>query len=493
MSELFSGERQVGPTRSQIRPDHTERYFFAGRHLRGKAVIDAGCGVGYGSHILTDFECTVYGYDRSEEAIEYASKHYSNLSTLYEVGNVEKHDLDDIQADAVVAFEVLEHLAHPERALRRWRRAARQLIVSVPNEARFPFGGSVTFHVRHYTKDELRELLAENGWKVVAWYGQKDQMSPPEPDLPWAHTIIALCEKTELYIPLPVEPTERDILVTHQELVRGKAPKSVAIVAMGSSILEYVDVAASGKGGKRWAVADEVWGVNGSGGLFQVDRVFQMDDLHVQELRAEAGNPQIAGMVSWLKTTEVPVYTSRVYPGYENLVEYPLEFVLNRTGHAYFEDTSVPYIVAFAIAIGVEEIQLYGCDYGWKGQSRRENGRACLEYWVAVAKERGVTVKIPSISTLLGYNSHPKQLYGYETEWLSIEVEDGEWTVGRAPKAPVDVPTALEVEYRYSHDPEQERLEAVARHKRKLDHQARQVEAMKADGALQEEERHGLG
>ena len=64
MSELLSNERQVAPTLDGIRRDHVARYEWAARQLAPESVVlDAACGVGYGSRVMADAGMTVRGTD----------------------------------------------------------------------------------------------------------------------------------------------------------------------------------------------------------------------------------------------------------------------------------------------------------------------------------------------------------------------------------------------------------------------------------------------
>ena len=65
-----------------------------------------------------------------------------------------------------------------------------------------------------------------------------------------------------------------------------KAPESVAIVGLGPSLVHYVSDCRA-QGGRK-AVADETWGINALGDVFACDKVFHMDDVRIQEIRAAA-------------------------------------------------------------------------------------------------------------------------------------------------------------------------------------------------------------
>lgn len=218
----------------------------------------------------------------------------------------------------------------------------------------------------------------------------------------------------------------------------------VALVALGHSCTEYVEIAL-GQGGRK-RLWDEVWGVNAAGDIIHCDKIFHMDDVKVQEIRAEAGNEKVKEMLRWMKTHPGPIFTSRTYPDYPGLVEYPLEEVVNHLGSTYFNNT-VPYAIAYAAHIGVKELYLYGVDYVYGGIVNAEKGKACAEYWIRAAQERGCEVSVASSSTLMdAFRGAP---YGYDTEDIKWEAVDGKFKMIRTPKE--KLPTAEEMEARYDH------------------------------------------
>jgi hypothetical protein len=219
-------------------------------------------------------------------------------------------------------------------------------------------------------------------------------------------------------------------------------PESVAIVAMGASAAAYLWE--MGRLGTPRAKYDEVWTCNGMGDILRADRIFLMDDLEVQAIRAPT-NAYVAGLLDYAKRSETPIYTARHVEGYPSLVEYPLEDVINATGSSYFTN-SVPYMLAMAIAIGARRVGLYGCDYAY-GANKVERGRACLEYWVGMAESNNVHVYVPPSSSLLdGGNPKP---YGYWAEDIEVSWNGVNCSITRSPKA--ELPTAQEIERIMSH------------------------------------------
>lgn len=237
--------------------------------------------------------------------------------------------------------------------------------------------------------------------------------------------------------------------------VLAAAPAHVVILGLGPSLESYVDIAK--RYGSRRAFADEVWGINAVGDVIQCDRLFHMDDVRVQELRAaESPASNIANMLTWLRTHPAPIYTSRVHPDYPGLVAYPLQDVLNSCGMAYFNSTAA-YAVAYAVHIGVKKISLFGFDFTYKDSHKAEKGRACVEFHLGIAKARGIEIGFPSSTSLMDANAPDEErIYGYDT--LDVAMDGGgdePVTVTFKPKPP---PTATEIEDRYNHDRHPNRL-----------------------------------
>lgn len=225
--------------------------------------------------------------------------------------------------------------------------------------------------------------------------------------------------------------------------------KHVVILGMGPSLEGYVDLVK--RLGARRVFADEVWAINGVADVVQCDRVFHMDDVAVQEIRAAAQpNGNIAPMLGWLRTHAGPIYTSVPRDGYPGLVAYPLADVINATGHIYFNST-VAYAVAMAVAVGASKISLFGIDFTYPSAHKAEKGRACVEFWLAIALERNIEVGIGEKSTIFDtIEGGVRNLYGFDAMDVTIEQQrDTTVAVKMTPK-PV-LPTAEEIEAAYDH------------------------------------------
>lgn len=222
--------------------------------------------------------------------------------------------------------------------------------------------------------------------------------------------------------------------------------ESVAILGLGPSVAQYLEV--SKRAGGRHV--DEVWGINALGDVFACDRIFHMDDVRIQELRAaERPESNIARMLQWLRRHPGPIYTSREHEAYPGLVAYPLQAVVAQFGQAYFNSTAA-YAVAYAVHVGVKRLELYGFDFTYPNAHHAEKGRACVEFWLGIAVAQGIDVKVPHVSSLLDACTPQERLYGYDTLDVAFNRnDDGALRVDFTPK--VEIPTAAAVEARYDH------------------------------------------
>ena len=164
--------RQYGTSLKEIKENHVHRYNWAAEGLRARNVVDVGCGVGYGSWILGKTGTKVTGLDFNPSLIEVAAKYWGRDNVEFQKFNLQSGLPLPTDAEAIVAFEVLEHLVCPEWLLCSIPKGT-LLFGSVPNQEHAPHSiASNPFHIRHYTYHDIEELLVNCGFSVTAWYHQ---------------------------------------------------------------------------------------------------------------------------------------------------------------------------------------------------------------------------------------------------------------------------------------------------------------------------------
>ena len=166
-----SAERFVPETMGGlIKAEHEARYRWAASAMGEWDVLDAGCGVGYGTQILAEAGATrVVGLDLSPEAVEDAVFRAGSIAEFV-VGDLQDLPFPPHSFDAVVCFEAIEHVERGDLVLDGFRRILRPrgvLLLSSPNRNVYMPGNPYRDH--EYTPNELEADLAKRFAHVVLY------------------------------------------------------------------------------------------------------------------------------------------------------------------------------------------------------------------------------------------------------------------------------------------------------------------------------------
>lgn len=154
--------------------EHLCRYWWISDIVAGQRVLDAGCGVAFGTALMAEAGATeVVGVDIAGPVLEAVE------STMPEAVTLTTADVRDLpfpadSFDVVVCYEVIEHVVERERVLDELRRVVTEggvISVSSPNRTAYVPGNP--HHVHEFEPAELREVL-EGRFAHVALYRQHD-------------------------------------------------------------------------------------------------------------------------------------------------------------------------------------------------------------------------------------------------------------------------------------------------------------------------------
>jgi len=143
-------------------------------NVKGKKVLDLGCGPGIYAEILKKHGAEVHGLDLSEKMIEIAKKRVSNVD--FKVGTVYKMPYKNSYFDVVVAAYVVHYFKDFDRALREIHRVLKKdgiFVFSTTNpikESSHHLNGKPR-NVRVF-KDYFKEGKKETIW----WNGTKHEI-----------------------------------------------------------------------------------------------------------------------------------------------------------------------------------------------------------------------------------------------------------------------------------------------------------------------------
>lgn len=130
------GESVWPGVRNDLFVAHLSIYHFFARSCRGKDVLDAGCGTGYGAAFLAERgAASVLGFDLDPRSVRFARRRYGRPGVTFEVRDGEEPELPPGGFDVVVTSNMLEHLHRPARFLAAARTALRHgglVLAAVP-------------------------------------------------------------------------------------------------------------------------------------------------------------------------------------------------------------------------------------------------------------------------------------------------------------------------------------------------------------------------
>ena len=178
MSRLieWTGERFVPwVSDAPIAYEHVHRYLWAAELVRGRRVLDLGSGEGFGSALLARSASGVHGVDIDPMAVQHAGASYAAPNLSFEVADARRLDVfEEASFEAVVCFEVIEHLREQEALLDGVARVLTPdglLIVSTPDREAYnrATGEPNDFHERELSEKEFRDVLSVRFPHVLLW------------------------------------------------------------------------------------------------------------------------------------------------------------------------------------------------------------------------------------------------------------------------------------------------------------------------------------
>jgi len=162
---------------------HIFTYEFAENKIPKKSfVLEVGCGEGYGTSMLSKKAKKIIGIDVDKKIIEHASKKYGTEKCRFEVYDGKKIPYKNNVFDAVVSFQVIEHVKDDKNYVSEIWRVLRKngiFLITTPNRTHRLKPGQKPwnrFHIREYYPEELENLLKNkfSGVKIRGISGNEE-------------------------------------------------------------------------------------------------------------------------------------------------------------------------------------------------------------------------------------------------------------------------------------------------------------------------------
>jgi SAM-dependent methyltransferase len=267
----FTGERFVPGVAGEIVYEHVHRYAFARAFARGRRVLDAACGEGYGTALLAAVAQTAVGVDIDSAAVERAREACrSRGNARFAEGSIAALPLPDASVDLVVSFETVEHLvaADQPRMIAEFARVLAPgglLLLSSPNRPEYSDarGYSNPFHLHELDRDELAQLLdpsfpsrrwyrqrmwmgstiwsEEPAGHHEAWFGSPSEVGPASPPQALYYVVVAARTGADIPTALPAVSLFSDAAETELKRTEAHAREVMRLDRLAAESLGALD------------------------------------------------------------------------------------------------------------------------------------------------------------------------------------------------------------------------------------------------------------
>jgi len=144
-------------------------YNLAVPYVKGKTILDAGCGTGLGCSTLLEAGANdIEAFDISEKALRFARKNFGSKRIVFKKADFEKDKFPLSKYDIAISIEVIEHIKNYRFYLDNIALSLKNkglLFLTTPNAPK-PFYNN-PYHLRYFTDKEVCLLLKEANFKVI--------------------------------------------------------------------------------------------------------------------------------------------------------------------------------------------------------------------------------------------------------------------------------------------------------------------------------------
>jgi 2-polyprenyl-3-methyl-5-hydroxy-6-metoxy-1,4-benzoquinol methylase len=139
-------------------------YKFAAQFCKEKAVLDVGCGTGYGTWFLAESAEIAVGIDISTQALNFAQRRYKRDNLQFRKMSAERLDFKGESFDFILSTENFEHLQDHQANLDEMARVLTDegsLLLATPNAEMF-VGIENRYHTHEFSFSELLQVVTRS-------------------------------------------------------------------------------------------------------------------------------------------------------------------------------------------------------------------------------------------------------------------------------------------------------------------------------------------
>ncbi len=150
-------------------------YLVARELVLKKDILDAACGLGYGTYLLSLISRSAIGIDIDNESLSYACSNFKNNNLEFRKMNVSKLEFEMNKFDVVTSIETLEHIPPEDtenffNGIEKVLKPGGTFIISTPNRTATEIRGQkMSGHINEMSVAELKAQLKKR-FKEINYY-----------------------------------------------------------------------------------------------------------------------------------------------------------------------------------------------------------------------------------------------------------------------------------------------------------------------------------
>jgi len=173
LSAKLSAERTPTDVAAEnpIKERQMAAYYRSLEYVTGLRILEVGCGEGIGASLLATKAASVVALDYSKNALGVAYEQYGADNIEFTLMKVPPIDFPEMSFDAVICFQIIEHLENPEGLVAEIKRILREngfAIFATVNKAETLSDNP--YHINEFEAGDFQNLLKAH-FAEVEMYG----------------------------------------------------------------------------------------------------------------------------------------------------------------------------------------------------------------------------------------------------------------------------------------------------------------------------------